>query len=341
MFWYASGDNNVNVVTLLTTCSPMTPLMTDSIIRPAEGSWLLGNTMVCEVVTDVPDDSIKSWQDDDGLKYCLRAIPEDEGASIRSKTDKGLDAGLFHETGTANAVWLIGGLFFKVKGWLPGMQSEANTIPFAHGMFPLTPDVIHSWIDVSWNRSYLVTKRVQGKTLKHAWEAMSPDSRHLLASTVALICKNLADATSGRLEALDGGGVFEPFLRASPPKSEPSWKPQLLGPYTVEDLQAYVSGLPEIADMKDFYFYHADLDPTNIMVDDDGNLTGIIDWESAAFYPRFWITTKPLVCGFTLELAEGEERQAWTRLLSQALERVGFASNVELYRRWRTAVGED
>lgn len=47
-----------------------------------------------------------------------------------------------------------------------------------------------------------------------------------------------------------------------------------------------------------FHFYHADLGPTNIMVSEDGDhVTGIIDWESAAYYPRFWAATKPVTAG--------------------------------------------
>ena len=53
-----------------------------------------------------------------------------------------------------------------------------------------------------------------------------------------------------------------------------------------------------------FHFYHADLGPTNIMVSGDGNVTGILDLESAAFYP---IGTKPKMSyGFILENVDGD-----------------------------------
>ena len=49
-----------------------------------------------------------------------------------------------------------------------------------------------------------------------------------------------------------------------------------------------------------FYITHADLSPTNIILSgtavpksEDGasyvHIAAIVDWESAAFYPRFWI----------------------------------------------------
>jgi len=35
-------------------------------------------------------------------------------------------------------------------------------------------------------------------------------------------------------------------------------------------------------------FTHGDLAPRNIMVSDDGRITGIIDWEYAGWYPEYW-----------------------------------------------------
>lgn len=38
-------------------------------------------------------------------------------------------------------------------------------------------------------------------------------------------------------------------------------------------------------------FTHADLHPSNILID-RGRLSGIVDWESAGFYPEYWEVTK-------------------------------------------------
>ena len=79
-----------------------------------------------------------------------------------------------------------------------------------------------------------------------------------------------------------------------------------------------------------------DLGPTNVMVSDDGRLSGIIDWESAAYYPRFWLATKPLVAwAFSLDCEKREDSRLWAKLLAQRLEtRGGFAPQVEAYNRW-------
>ena len=35
-------------------------------------------------------------------------------------------------------------------------------------------------------------------------------------------------------------------------------------------------------------FTHADIAPHNILVDDKGQITGILDWELAGWYPEYW-----------------------------------------------------
>lgn len=65
------------------------------------------------------------------------------------------------------------------------------------------------------------------------------------------------------------------------------------------------------------------------MVGEDGNIVRVLDWESAAFYPRFWLGTKPLVSAGFLLPGIGEERKAWAKLLTSTLENKG------LHRIWR------
>jgi len=39
-------------------------------------------------------------------------------------------------------------------------------------------------------------------------------------------------------------------------------------------------------------FTHADLNPWNILADETGQTTGIVDWECAGWYPEYWDYTK-------------------------------------------------
>ncbi|KZO92005.1 hypothetical protein CALVIDRAFT_466602, partial [Calocera viscosa TUFC12733] len=46
--------------------------------------------------------------------------------------------------------------------------------------------------------------------------------------------------------------------------------------------------LPERSDVQATVFSHGDLTPYNVLVDEEGNFTGVIDWECAAWMPAHW-----------------------------------------------------
>lgn len=87
-----------------------------------------------------------------------------------------------------------------------------------------------------------------------------------------------------------------------------------------------------------FHFYHADLGPTNILISEDGSVvTGIIDWESAAYYPQFWIATKPVVASaFWLE-STIDKPKLWGELLDEALKANGYNRLDSIYCCWNNA----
>ena len=90
---------------------------------------------------------------------------------------------------------------------------------------------------------------------------------------------------------------------------------------------------------KSFHFYHPDLGPTNILVSDNGNgVAAIIDCEAAAYFPRFWVTTKP-ACNwaFRLQSTTDTEKDGWAKLLVSALEMKGFNSLSTTYLKWNKA----
>ena len=67
-------------------------------------------------------------------------------------------------------------------------------------------------------------------------------------------------------------------------------------------------------------------------------MKGVLDWESAGYYPKFWVATKPLVsAGFYLPRGS-ENRFAWAELLASALEAEGFKRAKNRYKAWRDAV---
>lgn len=314
----------------------MDPPIENSVVRTGKNRWLLGSLYICELVPNVPNDAVVSWEAD-GNTYCIRRCSsneQDRTVFCDSESNR------VHHAGTSAAVWHIGGTFVKVKAWRKGMQLESSTIQFVNRESSVpTPEIVFSWVDPSWNRSMLVMKAIKGQTLAQAWGSLSTIQRRQIADTVAQFCTALASSTSNILMTVNGNGLLEPFLTPPPPASEPSWKPQILGPFSHDQLRTYLSGSPGFEGYIDsFKFYHADLGPSNIIVTEDGTIAGIIDWESAAFYPTFWLGTKPLVsAGFHLP---GAEKQAWANLLATALEREGFSLDIETFQAWKKAIGK-
>ncbi|KAF9768343.1 hypothetical protein IL306_014377 [Fusarium sp. DS 682] len=236
--------------------------------------------------------------------------------------------------------------FCKVHAWCKGLELEANTLRFVCEKAPEVPvpEVIHSWIDRELNRAFLITKRVRGQTLERAWLQLTSSQRTRIAHHVAQSCDILATHTSSRFETVSGCGVYEPRLMEDAPLSHPSWLPRILGPFSQEALRDYMANIstepPQDINLP-FHFYHADLGPTNIMISEDGShVTGIIDWESAAYYPQFWIATKPVYAGsFWLE-CETDEPKLWGQLLGQALDAYNYRQVDATFRRWSKSVNQ-
>lgn len=313
----------------------MTPPIGLSIRRVSPDRWTLGSTMICERIqtsSSKPADAYISWEDECGLFYLRKRTPDDTTTGGNADIDR------VYLAGVSAAVWRIGQCFFKVHAWRNGMELECNTIRFVKEKAPEVPvpDVVHSWIDHDINRNFLITKSVSGQTLDQAWPRLSSSKRAQIAEDIAQYIAKLALNTSPSFQTINGCGVREPWLQDRPPKEHPIWLPRLLGPMSAEDMYTNMMKIskeapPAVSSV--FHFYHADLGPKNIMVLEDGKVSGIIDWESAAYYPHFWIATKTSLGAFKLE-CETDNRQLWGQLLGQALERHGYKRLGIKFQKW-------
>ena len=302
--------------------SEMTPPITESIRQVRPDVWIIGSLFVCEKSRVLRNDTLASWKNDKGHIFCLR--PRDQ-TLCEETTDA--SSNLIHQSGTSGAVWVIGGVFCKAKAWIKGTETEAETLRYAWEKFDVPmPEIVYDWIDISFNRSFLIIKPVSGQTLQKKRPSLSSDQRRNSATQVARYCQILAKETSNNIESATGCGIRDPFLLPTPSWNTPSWKSVPPARLTKEAAQCYFHPM-NAGDT--FHFFHADLNPTNVMVANDGGVTGILDWESAAFYPRFWISTKPKMSyGFILEDVDGD-RWGWSNLLSDALQGIGFVSDFE------------
>ncbi|TIA49542.1 hypothetical protein D6C83_04852 [Aureobasidium pullulans] len=195
-------------------------------------------------------------------------------------------------------------------------------------------------------------KRVHARTLDKAWADLTPQQRLNIAEQVAGYISLLATKTAKRFETISGCGVGTPALIAGWPFESPihTWFRRTLPPYSAAEYRNYAKRIstappPEFDD--EFVFYHDDQGPTNILVSDDGDsVAAIIDWENAAFYPRYWVATVQFAhAGFLLEPPKGQRRfegdDEWGLSLVAALKQHGFDSCKEAYKAWSKGKAED
>jgi len=303
--------------------------------------------MMCSKVKsqDVqPLKSIVSWHEGNSTFHLL---PRDESLlKDQGEGDSAIDR--IFEGGTGGGVWGIGDEFiFKAKGWKEDRQLEAVTMSFTAENFPSVPipEVLYSWIDQAWERTFLITKRVHARTLNDAWPQLSLAQRQGIANEMADHCLTISRKTSSKLETVSGRGVLDYFLMGKPPFSNPTWLPMILGPFTSAELRVYMSKIsnkpvPRFDDA--LLFYHSDLGPTNILVSADGNsVAAIIDWEAAAYYPDFWVATRPAgnpACRLSEPTVDLLESHGWNKMFSAALVEKGFSCQDDVFQKWRRAV---
>lgn len=303
--------------------------LNQSIQQVGPAHWQIGS-LICErIETTPPPDSLATWQEHD-CRYIIRR-PEDARNTTSSFATYSNASQLIHEGGSLSAVWEIGKqAFCKVKAWNPAMESEDKTIAYVKEIAPgiPTPKLIYAWTDR--DRSFLVMKRIEGSTLRDAWASLSLSERGAIVTTVGHYCNILSQHTSRTLGSISGKPLLEPYL--APSGSD------LLGQYTREQCTRYFStssgDCPKLKRV--FNFYHPDLGPGNIIVS-EGRIAGIIDWEAAGYYPRFWIATKPSVSpglDFCPPIAEVDDCE-WRKRLRIELEVLGYPQASRWYMKWR------
>lgn len=164
-----------------------------------------------------------------------------------------------------------------------------------------------------------ILDRIEGTTLKEAWPTLSEPEKQRIARQTADYVGQLRGLQSNRLQGLDGAPLYSAFL--FPGRDGDLEIPH--GPFSSDDelwdeMALSLKGLSD--DERDrlrqrmppaapYTFTHGDLTVGNIMVK-DGNVTGIIDWESSGYFPVWW--------EFTIaSIVDGPEDLEWKVLLRE------------------------
>ncbi|TVY40522.1 hypothetical protein LOCC1_G005335 [Lachnellula occidentalis] len=249
-------------------------------------TWLIGPFIVyrsndyCNTAT---------WFDDsDNSSYTIANASNPPPAATLLSPDNPYITQVY-DAGDASTVWSIGTkVFCKVHI----CYSEERTTPEdvtlkwvrdRHPSFQV-PEVLDS--ATHDYRTILFLTRLPGRTLANAWPELSKEWRQYYVKAVVNICQTMAEWEGDRISGVDGQNMPENYMTEQDNSRE---HPIDYSPETLENSCRSSLGM----DCSSFVFYHADLNPTNIIVNDQ--CVGIIDWEIAGYVPRGWIRTKFLI----------------------------------------------
>ena len=160
----------------------------------------------------------------------------------------------------------------------------------------------------------MLTKRIAGEPLNTAWAKMSTDERERVAKQTADLLLQLRELQAPLMQSLDGQSLYSAFLF-------PNGYGLPHGPLSSDDelwaeMMKALEGVPDKAcqhlrrrmpSAAPYTFTHGDLTDVNIMVE-NGNLTGILDWEASGYFPVWWEFT---CAGIGL----GKQDKEWKDLL--------------------------
>jgi hypothetical protein len=310
-------------------------------VRLQGDEWQLGQYHVCRVVEEVPPKSIASWRDTDGHMYSV-------SKSTVPHLSPGQTVKPYYKAGSSAALWKIRDWYCKVKLWTPGVQIEQATIRYVQAHLPQVPvpDVYCGWTEGS--RSFLMMRAADGTTLNDAWKHLTEEQRTNVAEKIVEYCSLMSQKSSALLQSIDGFGFCDQYLQRpnTPRPSLSQGNPQtpfVFGPICYDQAVENFSPMP-VEHL--FTFQHADLNPSNIIINVDSeklSLT-ILDWEHAGFHNKGWDYFKTVTYGFQLEL-EGKqvkqpESNAWARLLRSELEKRQLGVNFDDILTWIGANGD-
>ncbi|KAJ8131820.1 hypothetical protein O1611_g1800 [Lasiodiplodia mahajangana] len=284
-------------------------------------TWLIGDFILNRSPTQCDQ---THWNDDrDHSSYYLSKRPSRVPVSTTPLDTPYIQ--LVHESGDASAVWSIGStVLCKARYIEEGVTPESVTLDFVQSKHPSfeTPKVLfHAW---SGDRSFLFTQRLPGRTLDSAWPSLSEYWKRYYVSAIADACQEMAEWRGGQVGGVGKQLVPECFL-VTPPGGD--------------DFSSVPAGCKAIGmDCADVMFYHADLGPSNIIVEDkprDGKF-GIIDFEISGYFPRGWIRTKfRISSGMDFSASASDCSTWWRSEMQKALETRGFEDYSQAWMEWR------
>ncbi|GKZ36735.1 hypothetical protein AbraIFM66950_007932 [Aspergillus brasiliensis] len=144
-------------------------------------------------------------------------------------------------------------------------------------------------------RYFLLTKRVPGVPLSIVWDRLKMEHKEHIAKQTAEYLMQLRGLQSNAMESLGNKPLSSRKLFAGShgapdgllSSDKDLWAAMELGIVNIPERTRQLLGecMPSAAP---YTFTHGNLSFDNILIDSRGNLSGILDWEAAGYFPVWW-----------------------------------------------------
>lgn len=173
---------------------------------------------------------------------------------------------------------------------------EASTMRFISQNTSIpVPNVLCAF--THYGSTYIVMERIQGDIIGAGWVKRSEGSKAQLLSQLKEMIQEMRELQPRKgmgIASVDGGSLFDcrlpgPSLRFGPFYSIRDFHRHLRSGMELDnDLDAEIQNLIKQQNRDwPLMFTHGDLSSLNILVRED-KIVGIIDWETAGWYPSYW-----------------------------------------------------
>lgn len=160
---------------------------------------------------------------------------------------------------------------------------------------------------------HIIMSFIPGNPLDKVWETMDDRSKERLCHELWIIIGKLRSIPrSPHMEGLfaclaDGSDTSDPLLKdlsnpARPISNDDELRSRIYELYYHWGGRKYEKVLPDMLPRSsNSVFTHADIAPRNVLVDDNYQITGLVDWERSGWFPDYWelanLTAAACRCG--------------------------------------------
>lgn len=209
---------------------------------------------------------------------------------------------------------------------------EAQTMVFVARHTTIPVPTVHLAF-VHKGSTYILMERIHGQPVGKNWVQRSPASKlTVLENLKELVLQMRSLHTNNSLiSSVNGGSLYDPRMPSSSGRFGPFKSVQEFHSYLRNGIQAHSNHDADITnlitlhvqDWKAPTFTHGDLSSLNILV--RGNdVVGIIDWETAGWYPSYW--------EYTTACQVNPQNSFWRAEIEEFLEAIPDALAMEHLR---------